>query len=664
MVNATTITAVTAAGGAAGAASVLVTTPGGTNAANTLFTWTTPSLAPLTFLSTNSTTNLSYSSGIGTSTDFITGYVGGLGDSSTHDLNFKVNTTGILTFQICASSESGYDYGHIIKNGAAALGSVTGSSCFTSTVGVSTNDTIMIRYYKDSSDTAGLDRVSISYLYVAPPPAPPTLASISPNTGTTAGGTSVTLTGTNLTGATAVTIGGIAATNVSVVNSTTITAVTAAGGAAGVASVLVTTPGGTNAANTLFTWTTPSVSAYAAPQNMGVLYGYDGSQPKYNVRVHWDANSNPNFRNYEVAYRISGGAWVTETTRAYQIYSWPGNALYSYNFHGSAMLYKKQFNPGTNYEFRVRSWYISATPVGVDEYGDPDYNVSSDWSTTSVSLPATPGALTTAARFKGISYEYRPYRAEQYYSQTLINNADTYDATLSVLPVADRFMRSTNYQYREYRTPDQIQLGWTTLNPSDSYCLPDFTCLVVKNLSPSKTYEVRMQTWFKSSTLVDNGDYMYYPDNPTAPEWVTTTVTTPASLVGGGAPSNFSVASTTRLDDENYPLRTYNLSWATPSTTTNSSWIVLWYEIQTASSFYGSTQDYEIATLWAPPRYDVVPTVQIFGSNSFSIGEFDHMQHNTFRVRAVYGYLTTDYDCDGLCFRVPKEYSPWAYFVQ
>ena len=145
---------------------------------------------------------------------------------------------------------------------------------------------------------------------------------------------------------------------------------------------------------------------------------------------------------------------------------------------------------------------------------------------------------------------------------------------------------------------------------------------------------------------------------------MTTTVTTPASLVGGGAPSNSSVTSTTRLDDENYPLRTYNLSWATPSTTTNSSWIVLWYEIQTASSFYGSTQDYEIATLWAPPRYDVVPTVQIFGSNSFSIGEFDHMQHNTFRVRAVYGYLTTDYDCDGLCFRVPKEYSPWAYFVQ
>ncbi len=92
----------------------------------------------------------------------------------------------------------------------------------------------------------------------------PTVTSILPNTGTTAGGTTVTLTGTNLTGATAVTIGGIAATNVTVVSATTITAITAAGGTAGAASVLVTTPGGTNAANTLFTWTTPTPTSTGA----------------------------------------------------------------------------------------------------------------------------------------------------------------------------------------------------------------------------------------------------------------------------------------------------------------------------------------------------------------------------------------------------------------
>ena len=95
---------------------------------------------------------------------------------------------------------------------------------------------------------------------------PPTVTSISPNTGTPGGGTDVTITGTNfLTGATAVTIGGIAATEVTVVNATTITAVTAAGGTAGAASVLVTTPSGTSAPNTLFTRTT--TSTIAAPSN-------------------------------------------------------------------------------------------------------------------------------------------------------------------------------------------------------------------------------------------------------------------------------------------------------------------------------------------------------------------------------------------------------------
>lgn len=83
------------------------------------------------------------------------------------------------------------------------------------------------------------------------------MTSISPTSGSTAGGTSVTITGTNLTGASAVTIGGTAATNVTVVSSTSITATTPAK-TAGTASVLVTTSGGTNAANTLFTYATPT----------------------------------------------------------------------------------------------------------------------------------------------------------------------------------------------------------------------------------------------------------------------------------------------------------------------------------------------------------------------------------------------------------------------
>lgn len=78
----------------------------------------------------------------------------------------------------------------------------------------------------------------------------PTVTSVSPPIHPTNGGTSIAITGTGFTGATGVTIGGVAATSLVVVNDTTITC-TVPAGAAGTASVLVTTAGGTNGANTL-----------------------------------------------------------------------------------------------------------------------------------------------------------------------------------------------------------------------------------------------------------------------------------------------------------------------------------------------------------------------------------------------------------------------------
>jgi len=79
----------------------------------------------------------------------------------------------------------------------------------------------------------------------------PTVTTISPRTGGVTGGSSVTITGTDFTGATSVTIGGAAATSVVVVDATTITCKTPTG-SEGVASVLVTNPSGTNGANALY----------------------------------------------------------------------------------------------------------------------------------------------------------------------------------------------------------------------------------------------------------------------------------------------------------------------------------------------------------------------------------------------------------------------------
>ena len=70
-------------------------------------------------------------------------------------------------------------------------------------------------------------------------PSAPTIVSFTPTTGSV--GTTVTITGTNLTGATSVTFGGVAAASFTVVSATSITAVVGAGAAGAVA---VTTPGG------------------------------------------------------------------------------------------------------------------------------------------------------------------------------------------------------------------------------------------------------------------------------------------------------------------------------------------------------------------------------------------------------------------------------------
>lgn len=78
---------------------------------------------------------------------------------------------------------------------------------------------------------------------IAPKPA---VTGLSPATGPAAGGTVVTITGTVLTGATAVTFGGVAATNFTVNSATSITA-TAPAHATGSVDVLVTTPNGVSA---------------------------------------------------------------------------------------------------------------------------------------------------------------------------------------------------------------------------------------------------------------------------------------------------------------------------------------------------------------------------------------------------------------------------------
>jgi hypothetical protein len=94
----------------------------------------------------------------------------------------------------------------------------------------------------------------------------PVITALSPGSDTKSGGVPVTITGTNLAGATAVTFGGVAAAGFTVNSPTSITAVTPAQSGTGAVNVVVTTPGGTSAAAS-FSYTASNAVSWVGPSS-------------------------------------------------------------------------------------------------------------------------------------------------------------------------------------------------------------------------------------------------------------------------------------------------------------------------------------------------------------------------------------------------------------
>jgi hypothetical protein len=124
--------------------------------------------------------------------------------------------------------------------------------------------------------TSGLNSPADNYTYVAQP----AVTGVSPPSGSTGGGTLVTITGTDLSGATGVDFGGVAATGLTNNTATSIQVMSPAG--SGTVDVHVTTVGGTspnNTPNDQFT--------YTAPPNMscGIGFGIPQTPPKPNKNI-------------------------------------------------------------------------------------------------------------------------------------------------------------------------------------------------------------------------------------------------------------------------------------------------------------------------------------------------------------------------------------------
>ena len=112
---------------------------------------------------------------------------------------------------------------------------------------------------------------TLSFTTLPTLPSAPTVTGITPITGTTTGGTSVTITGTDLTGTTAVNFGATPAI-FTVASDTSITATSPAALSAGPVDVTVTTTGGTSATSSsdVFTYVAPVVTATPVISNIGV----------------------------------------------------------------------------------------------------------------------------------------------------------------------------------------------------------------------------------------------------------------------------------------------------------------------------------------------------------------------------------------------------------
>jgi hypothetical protein len=133
---------------------------------------------------------------------------------------------------------------HVVVVSSTEITAVTGGGAMAGTWGV---------YVITAGGTSeGTVRVVFSYTPI------PTVSSVTPHTGPVAGGTAITITGSNFVSGAAVAIGqgmgaksgAIAATNVVVVSSTEITAVTGGGANAGTWGVFVINPDGGSTPNT------------------------------------------------------------------------------------------------------------------------------------------------------------------------------------------------------------------------------------------------------------------------------------------------------------------------------------------------------------------------------------------------------------------------------
>jgi hypothetical protein len=257
---------------------------------------------------------------------------------------------------------------------------------------------------------AGVSALSSSDRYSYTSVSAPAVSSLGTSSGSTAGGTSVTITGTNFTAATGVLFGTVAASSFTVNSDTSITA-TAPPQTAGTVDVTVAAPGGTSVVSSSdhFTYTAasaPSVTSLATTSgssNGGTLVTITGSNFTGATGVWFGAiaassftvNSDTSITAYAPP-QAAGTVDVVVTTYA-GTSSTSSSDHFAYSTGGlpgvGAVSANSGSTPGGNIVVITGGYFTGATAVKFGTVAATSFVVNSDTSITVVAPPSAAGTV-------------------------------------------------------------------------------------------------------------------------------------------------------------------------------------------------------------------------------------------------------------------------------
>ncbi len=223
----------------------------------------------------------------------------------------------------------------------------------------------------------------------------PTVASIAPNNGTANGGTAVTITGTGFLAGATVSLGGTAATGVTVVNSTTITATTAAHAAGTVSVVVTNTDAKSGTLTNGYTYNSASGGTIAFVQ----VNAADPQTASASVPVAYPAaQAAGNLNIVAVGWNDTTSTVSSVTDTRGNTYTQAGTTVTGSGLR-QAIFYAKNIAAGTNTVTVAFSQAAAFVDLRVLEYSGADTSNPLDVTAGAIGTGGTPssGAATTSS---------------------------------------------------------------------------------------------------------------------------------------------------------------------------------------------------------------------------------------------------------------------------